>query len=52
MESIQEAINAIIRVLSVHENHLFPQDRESLEGAMSRLRIMQEDGLETSEGSQ
>lgn len=42
---IEEAINSIEKVLTNHENHLFPADRNALELAVSRMRNMLKDGF-------
>lgn len=43
-KSIQDSISALLRVLNVHENHLFPRDRGAFELALSRLVKMKEQG--------
>ncbi len=43
--SIQDSIDAILRVLNVHENHLYPRDRTVLEIALHHLSKMKSDGF-------
>ena len=43
--SIQKAIDAIDKVLNIHENHLYPTDTAVFSKAIKCLKLMKEQGF-------
>lgn len=45
-DTVQEAIDAIKKVLNVHENHLYPGERTNLEAAIGSLEHLKAQGFD------
>lgn len=42
---VQDALDAIIKVINIHENHLYTRDLLRLNDAIKALKVLQEDGF-------